>query len=48
MTERDMQQGDGEIGTCHVCDQTFPTQEALLAHLRDEHPDDLLDREATA
>lgn len=42
MTERDEQAGSGEIGTCHVCDREFSTQEELLAHLDEEHPGDLL------
>ena len=40
MSEREMQQGDGEIGVCHVCDARLETQETLLEHLRDEHPGD--------
>ncbi len=40
MTERDMQAGDEEIATCHMCRQTFPTQEELSQHLMDAHDDD--------
>ena len=40
MSEREMQQGDGELGECHVCGKRLDTQEALLEHLRDEHPGD--------
>ena len=42
MTERETQQGDGETAECHVCSQTFSTQEELLKHLEERHPDDLL------
>jgi hypothetical protein len=42
MTERDEQSGDGEIAVCHVCDQKFPTQEELLAHLDGAHEGELL------
>ena len=36
------QRGDGEIGVCHVCGQTFPTQEELSKHLMDDHDGELL------
>ena len=42
MTERDEQQGDPEVGVCHVCGKEFPTQLALSQHLMDEHENDLL------
>jgi hypothetical protein len=37
VSERSEQGGDGEIGICHVCGDTFPTQEALADHLRERH-----------
>lgn len=37
MTEMDAQRGDGEVGTCHICDREFPTQEELSKHLMDDH-----------
>jgi len=42
MTERDEQRGEDEVGTCHVCGRTFPTQRDLSQHLMDVHPDDVL------
>ena len=42
MTERNAQDGDGETAVCHVCDRRFSTQEELLKHLEETHPDDLL------
>jgi hypothetical protein len=42
MTERDTQTGDGEVAVCHVCEATLASQEELLDHLRDAHPDELL------
>ena len=42
MTERDTQDGDGEIAVCHVCEATLATQEELLIHLRDVHPQEEL------
>jgi hypothetical protein len=40
MSERETQQGDRETGTCHICEQVFPTQEELSKHLMDAHADD--------
>jgi uncharacterized C2H2 Zn-finger protein len=37
MSEIETQRGDGETGRCHVCGQTFSTQEDLSKHLMDEH-----------
>jgi hypothetical protein len=37
MSEREKQRGDPEVGTCHVCGETFPTQEELSKHLIDTH-----------
>jgi hypothetical protein len=31
-----------ETAICHVCGQRFSTQEELLKHLEQAHPDDLL------
>ena len=42
MSERENQRGAEEIGICHVCGMTFPTQEDLSKHLMDEHEEDLL------
>ena len=42
MTEKDAQEGDRETAVCHVCDRRFSTQEELLKHLEETHPDDLL------
>jgi hypothetical protein len=42
VSEVEDQRGDGEIGTCHVCGRTFPTQEALSQHLMDDHEGELL------
>ena len=42
MSEVEDQRGDGEIGTCHVCARTFPTQEELSKHLMDDHDGELL------
>jgi len=42
MTEREAQDGDGEVATCHVCEATFTSQRELLVHLRDVHPSELL------
>ncbi len=42
MSEVEDQRGDGEIGTCHVCGRTFPTQEELSKHLMDDHDGELL------
>jgi hypothetical protein len=40
MTERDTQRGDGEVGTCHVCGATFPTQLELSEHLMTVHDEE--------
>lgn len=40
MSEMEAQSGDKEIGSCHICEQTFPTQEELSKHLMDEHADE--------
>jgi len=37
MSERQMQGGDEELGKCHICERTFPTQEELSKHLMDDH-----------
>ncbi|HET9310178.1 MAG TPA: C2H2-type zinc finger protein [Actinomycetota bacterium] len=42
MSERRKQGGDGETGVCHICGQTFPTQEELAGHLREQHDQDAL------
>jgi hypothetical protein len=42
MSEVEDQRGDREIGTCHVCGRTFPTQEELSQHLMDDHDGELL------
>ena len=34
------QEGDGEIGRCHICAQTFATQEELSKHLIEAHGGD--------
>jgi len=46
MSEIDEQRGDPEIGTCHICGQTFSTQEALSKHLLEVHPEDGLTEES--
>ena len=38
--ERKMQSGDDEVGRCHICDRTFPTQEELSKHLMDDHDEE--------
>jgi hypothetical protein len=40
MSEIEDQQGDRETGTCHICEQEFPTQEELSKHLMDAHTDE--------
>lgn len=40
MSEREMQGGDEELGKCHICGRTFPTQEELSQHLMDDHAED--------
>jgi hypothetical protein len=42
VSEVEDQRGDGEIGTCHVCGRTFPTQEELSKHPMDDHDGELL------
>ena len=42
MSERGAQSGDGETGACHVCSETFGTQEELAEHLRQQHEQDAL------
>jgi hypothetical protein len=37
MSERETRRGDPEVGVCHVCGETFPTQEELSKHLIDAH-----------
>ena len=37
MSERETQRGDPEVNLCHVCGETFPTQEELSKHLIDAH-----------
>jgi len=37
MSERETQRGDAEVGACHVCGETFPTQEDLSKHLIEAH-----------
>lgn len=37
MSERETQGGDPEVGACHVCGETFSTQEELSKHLIDAH-----------
>jgi hypothetical protein len=37
MSERDQQGGDHEMGTCHMCGQTFNSQEELSKHMMDAH-----------
>jgi hypothetical protein len=42
MTERTDQRGDGEVGVCHICGVTFPTQQQLAAHLMNDHDGEIL------
>ena len=37
MRELDTQEDDGEIGVCHICGETFTTQEDLSKHLMEAH-----------
>ena len=43
MSENEAQSGDGELGICHICGETFATQEELSKHLMDVHEGDALD-----
>ena len=40
MSEVERQRGDPEVGTCHVCGRTFPSQEELSKHLLEAHEED--------
>jgi hypothetical protein len=42
MSERGAQSGDGETGVCHICSETFGTQEELAGHLREQHEQEAL------
>ena len=42
MSERTEQEGDGEVGICHICGREFPTQEELSKHLMDDHDGETL------
>jgi hypothetical protein len=37
MRKLETQEDDGEIGVCHICAQTFSTQEDLAKHLLEAH-----------
>jgi len=37
MSERETQRGDPEVSVCHVCGETFATQEELSKHLIEAH-----------
>lgn len=37
MSKRETQDDDPEVGVCHVCGETFPTQEELSKHLIEVH-----------
>lgn len=37
MSEVEQQGGDPEVGTCHVCGQTFNSQAELSKHLLEAH-----------
>jgi hypothetical protein len=37
VSEVEQQKGDPEVGTCHVCGQTFDSQTELSRHLLDAH-----------
>ena len=45
MSELDPQQGDAEAVTCQVCNQTLPSAEDLLEHMRETHPEERLGEE---
>lgn len=40
MSEVDQQGGDPELGTCHVCGETFPSQAELSKHLLEAHEEE--------
>ena len=40
MSEADGQRGEGEMATCHMCGQEFPTPEELSKHLMEAHDDE--------
>jgi hypothetical protein len=42
MSEREQQGGDGEPGTCHICEGTFSTREELSRHLMEVHLEEVL------
>jgi hypothetical protein len=44
MSERETQRGDPEVGVCHVCGETFPTQEELSKHLIETHEGPAVER----
>lgn len=37
MSDLGSQEGDGEIGRCHICGRIFAKQEELAKHLIEEH-----------
>lgn len=40
MSEADEQRGEGEMATCHMCGQEFPTPKELSEHLMAVHDDE--------
>jgi Zinc finger, C2H2 type len=40
VSERETQAGDAEVAVCHMCGQTFSSQEMLSKHLMDAHDDE--------